>query len=184
MQNEVKSIKKDNEEINDLGEGLPVEAHVNQVNIIVPILIVVIGNIIFLATMGGFGLIFGIILFILCIPLFANATNEHPITKYEGNCPYCNETVVSNCFVDGSKVKCWSCGKMIGCYDKKLYKITDKNKKHFLTTDEKNEEILKNAINSNNDSNKLKQLKELKELLDMDAITKEEYEEKKKELLK
>lgn len=95
-------------------------------------------------------------------------------------CPKCDNRV----WYTNPKVKmiCPKCKEEVGFNDNKVYKITKDNESSFITEQEKTNILLKNQL-SNNSSN-LAQIKELKELLDMGAITQDEYDKKKKELLK
>lgn len=98
------------------------------------------------------------------------------------NCPYC-KTGISLLFPT-LRTTCPNCKKEIGYHDDKVYKITKENEEYFNTEQEKTNILLKKHLNDNAGKSNLSQIKELKELLDLGAITKEEFEEKKKELLK
>lgn len=170
-----------NDEKDKLGTGVPVSRkHSTGLGTIIlcglPIIIL------FTIFLGGTGFIMGlIVLLIFGIPLAIGTMSSNSAIK--GNCPYCNTFVTSGVSVDGMKLQCHSCKKTFGYYDMKFYKITDENKSYFQTQQEKTNELLKQQLEQKDKSN-LEQLKELKELLDMNAITKEEFEQKKKELLK
>ena len=79
---------------------------------------------------------------------------------------------------------CPNCKEEVGFDYNKVYKITKENEKYFKTEQEKTNILLEKQLNDNADKSNLAQIKELKELLDMGAISQEEYDKKKKELLK
>ena len=98
------------------------------------------------------------------------------------SCPYCK---IKSWFLFPSlRMTCPNCKKEVGYYEDKVYKITKENENHFKTEQEKTNILLEKQLNDNASDSKLTQIKELKELLDMGAITQEEFDEKKKELLK
>lgn len=68
--------------------------------------------------------------------------------------------------------------------DNMQYMKDNKNFKDLLSDINDRKEISSDVKNNSNNHSNLDEIKKLKELLDMDAISKEEYEEKKKELLK
>ena len=138
--------------------------------------------ILFTVLLGSTGLIMGIVcLLLFVVPIcIANISSN---TAIKGNCPYCKVFVTTDASVNGMRLRCHSCKKEFGFYDMKFYKITDENKSFFQTHQEKTNELLKQQLEKENGSSNLEELKKLKELLDMDAITQEEYDEKKKKLL-
>lgn len=97
-------------------------------------------------------------------------------------CPYCGETMYCNYTL--IRVKCPNCKKEAGLYQGYAYKITDKNRELFMTQREKIALNLEKQTTKNTNKDDLEQIKQLKELLDMEAITQEEFDKKKKELLK
>ena len=170
-----------NNEKDNLGDGVPVSRkHSAGLGAIILCGIPIV--ILFTVFLGGTGFIIGMISFLLfAVPIGIGSRSSNSAIK--GNCPYCNVFVTSDVSVNGMKLQCHSCKKTFGYYDMKLYKITDENKSYFQTQQEKTNELLKQQLEQKDKSN-LEQLKELKELLDMNAITQEEYDNKKKELLK
>ena len=97
------------------------------------------------------------------------------------SCPYCNNKV--SCFMPSKRMKCPSCKEEIGFDGERVYKITKDNEDKFKTEQEKTNSLLEKQFNKQQNSY-LEELKQLKELLDVGAITQEEYNKKKKELLK
>lgn len=97
-------------------------------------------------------------------------------------CVHCNKDLTAG--IPSQRMTCIYCKKDNGYFDGKVYKITKENEECFQTDEEKTVRLLKKQDTETNNKSNLEQLKELKELLDMDAITQEEYEKKKKELLK
>lgn len=96
-----------------------------------------------------------------------------------GKCPICGAENHVDCDINNIRITCFSCKNKFGYHDGYFCKI-DKNNKHFFQTEqEKTNELLKKTYKNTN----FNQIKELKELLDMNAITEEEFEKKKKELL-
>lgn len=132
---------------------------------------------------------------LVIIPLpvffFGEIIRANESKKFKGisiyyDCPHCNATNWVS-MPRGLKFNCCNCKKDVGFFDGKVYKITKENEKCFLTENEiTNKLISKQTKKENKDSNKsnLAQIKELKELLDMGAISQEEFDNKKKELLK
>lgn len=105
------------------------------------------------------------------------------------NCPHCNNSMWVE-FPEQQMI-CPYCKKAIGYYRDKIYMVTKENEHYFQNELQKTNALLQKQIANNNKvasndtfANNISQIKELKELLDMGAITKEEFEEKKKELLK
>lgn len=96
-------------------------------------------------------------------------------------CPKCDNKVWYT--VPQIRMTCPNCKEEVGFDDNKVYKITKENEKYFNTEQEKTNILLEKQLNDNADKSNLAQIKELKELLDMGAITQEEYDKKKKELL-
>lgn len=101
--------------------------------------------------------------------------------KYD--CPYCSQKSWS--FLPSLRIKCPSCKKEIGFNDGKVYKITKDNEDYFKLDEEKTNENINKLVDkdSSKPRSNLSEIKELKELLDMGAITQEEYDTKKKEIL-
>ena len=97
-------------------------------------------------------------------------------------CPKCDNKVWYT--VPQIRMTCPNCKEEVGFDDNKVYKITKENEKYFKTEQEKTNTLLEKQLNNNVDKSNLAKIKELKALLDMDAITQEEYDKKKKELLK
>ena len=170
-----------NNEKDNLGVGYPAsKKHSAGLGMIILCFLPII--ILFTVFLGGTGLVMGIIVLLLFgLPLVIGTMSNNSAIK--GNCPYCNVFVTSDVSVNGMRLQCHSCKKTFGYYDMKFYKITDENKSFFQSQQEKTNELLKQQLEQKDKSN-LEQLKELKELLDMDAITQDEYDKKKKELLK
>lgn len=100
--------------------------------------------------------------------------------SFKCECPHCHQ--MAWYYMPALRLICPSCKEEFGFKDDMVYKITDKNKHFFQSEQEKTNGLLKEL--KDKDKSNLEQLKELKELLDMDAITQEEYDRKKKELLK
>ena len=97
-------------------------------------------------------------------------------------CPKCDNKVWYT--VPQIRMTCPNWKEEVGFDDNKVYKITKENEKYFKTEQEKTNTLLEKQLNNNVDKSNLAKIKELKALLDMDAITQEEYDKKKKELLK
>lgn len=97
-------------------------------------------------------------------------------------CPKCDNKVWYT--VPQIRMTCPNCKEEVGFDYNKVYKITKENEKYFKTEQEKTNILLEKQLNDNADKSNLAQIKELKELLDMGAISQEEYDKKKKELLK
>ena len=171
-----------NNEKDNLGVGFPVsKKHSAGFGMILlcglPIVIL------FTVFLGSTGFIMGFIGFLLfAIPIGIATLSSN--TAIKGNCPYCNTFVTSDFSGNGMRLRCHSCKKEFGFYDMKFYKITDENKSYFQTQQEKTNELLKQQLEKENGSSNLEELKKLKELLDINAITQEEYDKKKQELLK
>lgn len=105
------------------------------------------------------------------------------------NCPHCNNSMWVE-FPEQQMI-CPYCKKTIGYYRDKIYMVTKENEHYFQNELQKTNALLQKQFASNNKvasndtfANNISQIKELKELLDMGAITQEEFDEKKKELLK
>ncbi len=105
------------------------------------------------------------------------------------NCPHCNNSMWVS--IPREQMICPYCKKTIGYYRDKIYKVTKENEHYFQNELQKTNALLqkqiannKTASNNTFANNNLSQIKELKELLDIGAISQEEFEEKKKELLK
>lgn len=140
---------------------------------------------------GNFGL-FIVLVPVLLLPvwickvvfgaLFNIPLKEIGYTMYF-DCPYCNQR---NCsLIPSIRIRCANCKEEIGYKDSYVYEITEDNKEEFMTEQEKTTAELKkqnSKVDSSSKSN-LSELKELKELLDMEAISQEEYNKKKKEIL-
>ncbi len=105
------------------------------------------------------------------------------------NCPHCNNSMWAE-FPEQQMI-CPYCKKTIGYYRDKIYKVTKENEHYFQNELQKTNALLQKQFASNNkvasndtSANNFSQIKELKELFDMGAITEEEYDAKKKDLLK
>ena len=173
-----------NEKNEILGEGTPVKTKVtNGFGVILLAIIPVI--ILFTIFLGSVGFMIGIIVsLVFAIPIGLLTLSNNSAVK--GKCPHCNAYISYSMSFDGMKCICPICNKTFGYYNMKFYKINDENKSYFQTESEKTNELLEKQLNSNVVQNKsnIEQIKGLKELLDIGAITQEEFDEKKKELLK
>ena len=134
----------------------------------------------------GWGLILSIpvMITLMFIRGIINATTNNKVIglSIAFKCVHCNKDLTAS--IPSQRMTCIYCKKDNGYFDGKVYKITKENEECFQTDEEKTVRLLKKQDNEANNKSNLEQLKELKELLDMDAITQEEYEKKKKELLK
>lgn len=104
-----------------------------------------------------------------------------PDASFSCNCPYCDTNIWVK--VPNIRNKCPNCKNEIGLSDGMVYKINKNNSKYFKTESEKTNDLLEIQVSKNSKTN-LDELKKLKELLDSGAITQEEFDKKKKELLK
>lgn len=141
---------------------------------------------------GGF--VIGIICALIFFPFYyvlilapkASNKNQFKGESIFFNCVHCGSRLF--CSLPGKRINCEHCKKDNGYFNGKVYKITKENKRCFQTDEEITNDILekklKQSISNDKSTDNLKQIKELKELLDMGAITQEEFDEKKKELLK
>ena len=134
----------------------------------------------------GWGIILSIpvIVVFMFIKGIVNATTNNKVIglSITFKCVHCNKDLTAN--IPSQRMTCIYCKKDNGYFDGKVYKITKENEECFQTDEEKTVKLLKKQDNEANNKSNLEQLKELKELLDMDAITQEEYDKKKTELLK
>lgn len=139
-------------------------------------------------------LIIGTIALVIITPtvfIIGETIRANNIRKIKGisisfNCPYC-DTPNWIGIPRGLKFNCCNCKKDMGYFDGKVYKITKENEKCFLTENQITNKLISKKVQNKeetSDKSNLSQIKELKELLDMGAITQEEFETKKKELLK
>lgn len=130
-------------------------------------------------------LVFSVYFFLTAIDILPTRTKW----AIKFNCPHCNNSMWAE-FPEQQMI-CPYCKKTIGYYRDKIYMVTKENEHYFQSELQKTNALLQKQFASNNkvasndtSANNLNQIKELKELFDMKAITKEEYDAKKKELLK
>lgn len=122
-----------------------------------------------------------LLFFKLMFRLIGIIPDKIPDASFSCNCPYCNANVWFK--VPNLRNKCPNCKEEIGLNDGMVYKIDENNSNYFKTENEKTNDLLENQVIKTSNTN-LDELKKLKELLDIGAITKEEFEKKKSELLK
>lgn len=172
-----------NDKKENLGKGTPVKTKVT--NGFGGILLATIPVIIlFTVFLGSVGFMIGIVIsLVFAIPIGLSTLANNSAIK--GTCPYCNANVSYNISFDGMKCECPVCKKTFGYYKMNFYKIDDENKSYFQTESERTNDLLEKQLKDSSIPNKsnIEQIKELKELLDMNAITQEEFDKKKKELL-
>lgn len=130
-------------------------------------------------------LVFTIYFILTAIGILPNRTE----LSIKFNCPHCNNSMWVE-FPEQQMI-CPYCKKTIGYYRDKIYMVTKENEHYFQNELQKTNALLQKQFTSNNKvasndtfANNISQIKELKELLDMGAISQEEFDEKKKELLK
>lgn len=130
-------------------------------------------------------LVFSVYFFLTAIDILPTRTKW----AIKFNCPHCNNSMWAE-FPEQQMI-CPYCKKTIGYYRDKVYKVTKENEHYFQNELQKTNALLQKQFASNNkvasndtSANNLSQIKELKELLDTGAISQEEYDAKKKELLK
>lgn len=130
-------------------------------------------------------LVFSVYFFLTAIDILPTRTKW----AIKFNCPHCNNSMWAE-FPEQQMI-CPYCKKTIGYYRDKVYKVTKENEHYFQNELQKTNALLQKQFASNNkvasndtSVNNFSQIKELKELVDMGAISQEEFEEKKKELLK
>ena len=130
-------------------------------------------------------LVFSVYFFLTAIDILPTRTKW----AIKFNCPHCNNSMWAE-FPEQQMI-CPYCKKTIGYYRDKIYMVTKENEHYFQSELQKTNALLQKQFASNNkvasndtSVNNFSQIKELKELLDMGAISQEEFEEKKKELLK
>ena len=130
-------------------------------------------------------LVFSVYFFLTAIDILPNRTN----LAIKFNCPHCNNSMWVE-FPEQQMI-CPYCKKTIGYYRDKIYMVTKENEHYFQNELQKTNALLQKQFASNNkvasndtSVNNFSQIKELKELLDMGAISQEEYDAKKKDLLK
>lgn len=130
-------------------------------------------------------LVFSVYFFLTAIDILPTRTKW----AIKFNCPHCNNSMWAE-FPEQQMI-CPYCKKTIGYYRDKVYKVTKENEHYFQNELQKTNALLQKQFASNNkvasndtSVNNFSQIKELKELVDMGAISQDEFEEKKKELLK
>ncbi len=130
-------------------------------------------------------LVFSVYFFLTAIDILPTRTKW----AIKFNCPHCNNSMWAE-FPEQQMI-CPYCKKTIGYYRDKIYMVTKENEHYFQSELQKTNALLQKQFASNNkvasndtSVNNFSQIKELKELLDIGAITQEEYDAKKKELLK
>ena len=118
-----------------------------------------------------------LLVYVIILTVQPEAKRKYKNISYTCVCPYCGANILSTVYY--KRTKCCNCNEEFGLYENKVYKITKQNAKYLESDTDK----IIEAIKEKKEKSNFQEIKELKELLDIGAITEQEFEEKKKELL-